>query len=119
MSCSSASTTGVSPDPILTIGGKWLELLKEAVPRLASVSFSTPICYPGRASISTQSRSAAAQYSVKAMRIVVHNSAEIAPAIDAFATEPDGGIIVVPPAASHNFWRNNCSEFHGVAVDAI
>ena len=39
---------------------------------------------------------AAARYSVKAMRIGVRDSAEIAPAIDAFATEPDGGVIVEP-----------------------
>ena len=43
---------------------------------------------------------AAARYSVKAMRIGVRDSAEIAPAIDAFATEPDGGVIVEPVVSS-------------------
>jgi putative ABC transport system substrate-binding protein len=93
------NTTGVSPDPILTIGGKWLELFKEAVPRLARVAviFNPDFLNGGQNFYLNTIEAAAARYSVKAMRIGVGNSAEIAPAIDAFATEPDGGIIVVPP----------------------
>jgi putative tryptophan/tyrosine transport system substrate-binding protein len=89
------NTTGVT-DLFPSIGGKWLELFKEAIPRLARVAlifnpdFRTEF-------ILTAIEAAAARYSVKAIRIIVRNSAEIAPAIDAFATEPDGGIIVVPP----------------------
>ena len=89
------NTTGVT-DLFPSIGGKWLELLKEAFPRLTRVAlifnpeFRTEFML-------TSIEEAAVRYSVKAVRIVVRNSAEIEPAIDAFATEPDGGIIVVPP----------------------
>jgi putative ABC transport system substrate-binding protein len=92
------NTTGVSPDPTLTIGGKWLELFKEAVPRLARVAliFNPDFFNGGQSRYLNSIEVAAAQYDVKAIRIVVHNSAEIESAIHAFATEPDGGIIVVP-----------------------
>jgi ABC-type uncharacterized transport system substrate-binding protein len=36
------NTTSVNTDPILTIGGKWLELFKEAIPRLARVTHFRP-----------------------------------------------------------------------------
>jgi putative tryptophan/tyrosine transport system substrate-binding protein len=90
------NTTGVNTDPIITIGGKWLELFKEAVPRLARVAL---IFNPDFKLHLTAIEAAAAQYGVKAIRIAVHNGAEIESTIDAFATEPDGGIIVVPPVS--------------------
>ncbi len=43
---------------------------------------------------------AAAEYGVKAMRTPVHDAAEIASALDAFAVEPNGGVIPVPPIAA-------------------
>ena len=91
------NTTGVT-DLFPSIGGKWLELLKESIPRLARVAL---IFNPdfGTEFMLTEIEAAAARYGVKTMRIVVRSSAEIEPAIDAFATEPDGGIIAVPPVA--------------------
>jgi putative ABC transport system substrate-binding protein len=89
------NTTGVT-DLFPSIGGKWLELLKEAIPRLTRVALIFNPDFRTEFML-TAIEAAAVQYSVKAMRIVVRDSAEIAPAIDAFATEPDGGIIVVPP----------------------
>jgi putative ABC transport system substrate-binding protein len=89
------NTTGVT-DLFPSIGGKWLELLKEAIPSLARVAlifnpdFRTEFILPAI-------EAAAVRYSVKTVRIVVRNSAEIEPAINAFATEPNGGIIPVPP----------------------
>jgi hypothetical protein len=43
---------------------------------------------------------AAGAQNVKATRIAVRNSTEIEPSINAFSTEPDGGIIVVPPVGA-------------------
>jgi len=91
------NTTGVT-DLFPSIGGKWLELLKESIPRLARVALIFNPDFRTEFML-TEIGAAAARYGVKTMRIVVRSSAEIEPAIDAFATEPDGGIIAVPPVA--------------------
>src|SRR5262249_22196647 len=79
-----------------SIGGKWLELLKEAIPRLARVALIFNPDFVKEVTL-TAIEAAAARYSVKAPRTVARNSAEVEPAIDAFATEPDSALIVVPP----------------------
>ena len=91
------NTTGVT-DLFASIGGKWLELLKEAIPPLARVALIFHPAFRPEFML-TAIEAAAARYSVKTVRIGVRTSAEIEPAIDAFATEPDGGIIAVPPVA--------------------
>jgi putative tryptophan/tyrosine transport system substrate-binding protein len=77
-----------------TLGGRWLELFKEAVPRLtriADVFFSNELFDgPLRASIAA----AAAQLGVTIIGMLVRNEAEIEHAITAFAAEPDGGLLV-------------------------
>jgi len=92
------NTTGVT-DLFPAIGGKWLELLKEAIPRLARVALIFNPDFRTEFML-TEIEAAATRYGVKAMRIVVRNSAEIERAIDAFATDPDGGIIAVPPVVT-------------------
>src|SRR5215472_11401945 len=89
------NTTGVT-DLFPTIGGKWLELLKEAIPRLARVALIFNPNFLNEATLKAI-EAAAGPHNVKAMRIGVRNSAEIEPAINAFATETDGGIIPLPP----------------------
>jgi len=79
-----------------SIGGKLLELLKEAVPRVTRVAIvfnpetSTGIYLPSI-------EAAAAEYAVTAIKAPVRNAVEIERAIQAFATEPNGGLIVLPP----------------------
>ena len=78
------NTTGVT-DLFPAIGGKWLELLKEAVPRLARAALIFNPDFRTEFML-TAIEAAAARYSVKTVRIVVRNGAEIEPAIDAFAS---------------------------------
>jgi len=77
-----------------SLGGRWLELFKEAVPRLtrvADIFFVTERSVPvTRAAIAA----AAAQLGVTITRIPVRDAVEIEPAISAFATEPDGGLLL-------------------------
>jgi putative tryptophan/tyrosine transport system substrate-binding protein len=79
-----------------SLGGRWLELFKEAVPRLTRVADFFPANAvelgegaPVRASIAA----AASQLGVTIIRKPVRNTVEIEPAISAFATEPDGGLL--------------------------
>jgi putative tryptophan/tyrosine transport system substrate-binding protein len=89
------NTTGVT-NLFPSIGGKWLELLKEAVPRVARVAlvFNPDIAGENYyASI----EAAAAQYAVTIIRAPFRGATELENAISAFATEPNGGLIVLPP----------------------
>jgi putative ABC transport system substrate-binding protein len=89
------NTTGF-PSLLPSMGGKWLELLKEAVPRMARVAlvFNPEL---SRGTYFDSIEAAAAQYGVTAIRTPVRNTIEIERALEAFAAEPNGGLIIVPP----------------------
>ena len=72
-----------------SIGGKWVQLIKEAVPRIERVAyFDDP--QPG---FSTSIEEAARSLGVQAIRIPYRNAVEFERAIEAFAAEPNGGVI--------------------------
>ena len=79
-----------------SIAGKWLELLKEAAPRTSRVAL---IFVPGIVGevYLTVIDAAAAALGVKVVQIPYRNGAELERAIDTFATEPNGGFVLVPP----------------------
>ena len=88
-----------------SIGGKWLELLKQGAPHLQRVGFiynaqltsqftSADCCY--QLSIDEAAR----QVAVKTIIIPYRDAVDITTAIDAFAAEPNGGLIVSPPPPS-------------------
>jgi len=85
-----------------SIAGKWIELLKEAAPRVTRVAllFNPELnTLMSRAEgYSASIEAAAAAFSVRVIRISVRNASEIERALDAFAAEPNGGLIVMPPA---------------------
>ena len=80
------------------IAGKWLELLKEAAPHLARVAI---IFNPELTLTSSRYLSpievAATALGVPAVNTPVREAADIVRAIDAFAGEPNGGLLVLPP----------------------
>jgi putative ABC transport system substrate-binding protein len=89
------NTTGII-NLIPSIGGKWLELLKEAVPTLARVAFViNPEVYFGTYYASVEA--AAGRYAVTVTSTPVRKATEIERAIDAFAADPNGALIVPPP----------------------
>jgi putative ABC transport system substrate-binding protein len=86
-----------------SLGGRWLELFKEAVPRLtrvANILFVTELSVirPGQFAPVNEFRAAisaaAAQLGVTIITMPVRNAVEIGPAISAFAAEPDGGLLL-------------------------
>jgi putative tryptophan/tyrosine transport system substrate-binding protein len=90
-----ANSTGIT-NLYLAIGARWLELLKEAAPHLARVALLfNPEFDTGAylAAIET----AADAYHLKATRVAVRNDHDITPAVAAFAAEPNGGLLLVPP----------------------
>jgi peptidoglycan/LPS O-acetylase OafA/YrhL len=89
-------------------------VFKEAVPRLARVALIfNPDLRIGQQSFYLDTIEAAvARYSGMVVRIVVRDSAEIAPAIEAFATEPDGCIIAVPRVGALPFCHPSAIGSH-------
>jgi putative tryptophan/tyrosine transport system substrate-binding protein len=82
-----------------SMGGKWLELLKAAAPRTrrAALIFAAE-------NVNDQFfgviNAAAEDMSMKAVRTPYRNAAELQDAIDAFAAEPNGALLMVPPPPS-------------------
>ena len=80
-----------------SLGGKWLELLKEIAPSVARVALIFNPERPPFVRLFVQSGQAAApSVGVELVPLPVHNADEIEGAIDAFAREPNGGLVAMP-----------------------
>ena len=87
-----------------SLGGKWLELLKEIVPGLRRVGvIFNPETSTGGTSYLHSVETAAPLFSVEAIGAPVHHAGDIELAISSLVREPGGGLIVLPGAftASH------------------
>jgi ABC-type uncharacterized transport system substrate-binding protein len=80
-----------------SLGGKWLELLKEIAPRVNRVAF---LFNPTTATYAeyylNPLRAAAASFALEATAVPVHDMSELESVIAALAREPNGGLIVPP-----------------------
>jgi putative ABC transport system substrate-binding protein len=87
-----------------SMGGKWLELLKEIAPRVNRVAF---MFHPATATYSEiyvkPFKAAAASFAVEAITAPVRDTSGLESVIAAAARAPNGGLIVMPEAfaASH------------------
>src|SRR5262245_40483695 len=90
------NTTGIT-NLFPSIAGKWLELLKEAAPHVARAALIFNSELFANEPYLAEIEAAAAALAVKSIRTPVRSDAEIELAIDAFVTEPNGGLILVPP----------------------
>jgi putative ABC transport system substrate-binding protein len=84
-----------------TIGGKWLELLKQIAPNVARVAVVfnpglAPTAPKYIAAIETSARS----LSVQTVQVHFRETNELVGAIGAFASEPNGGLLILPPFAA-------------------
>jgi putative tryptophan/tyrosine transport system substrate-binding protein len=86
--------TGFTPFEV-SMGGKWLELLKEVVPRLARVAVLFTL--GGQASLATLRviEGLAPSLGVETTSVPARDPAEIERVIDAFSREANGGLIVL------------------------
>jgi putative ABC transport system substrate-binding protein len=83
----------------VSLWGRWLELFKEAVPRLTRVAWIAPAnasdLFPRNTWDNGASFAAeAAQLGVTAIPMLVRNEVELENAIGAFAAEPGGGLLM-------------------------
>jgi ABC-type uncharacterized transport system substrate-binding protein len=82
-----------------SLGGKWMELLKEAAPGVARVAILSPpelLLTSGTVAIGSI-EAAAKQLGTTTIRTPFRNSAEIESAVEAFAAESNGALILVGP----------------------
>jgi putative tryptophan/tyrosine transport system substrate-binding protein len=83
------------------MGGKWLEVLKQAIPpvrRALALMHEETAAHRG---FWQSMREAGERLSVDVIAASVHNPAEITEAISSFATRPDGGVISFPHAVTN------------------
>jgi putative tryptophan/tyrosine transport system substrate-binding protein len=92
------NATGIT-NQYQSLGGKWLELLKEVAPRTVRIAL---IFAPEN--VNDQyfgvMDAAAEVLGVKAIRTPYRTDAELERAIDNFAAQPNGGLVLVPPPPS-------------------
>jgi putative tryptophan/tyrosine transport system substrate-binding protein len=88
-----------------SFAGKWLELLKEAAPHLTRVAI---LYHPELLSTGTHSAyisvisAAGATLAVQPTETPIRDPIEIVRALDAYAAEPNGGLIILPTTAAGN-----------------
>jgi putative tryptophan/tyrosine transport system substrate-binding protein len=93
------NTTGVTAF-FISFGGKWLELLKEAAPRIERVALIyNALLLPGDDGYGyfPSIQDAARVLAVKTIKTPYRDAVDIVRAIDEFSAEPNGGLIVLPP----------------------
>jgi putative ABC transport system substrate-binding protein len=81
-----------------SMGGKWLELLKEAAPRVERVGvIYNPQLLSNDSGYISSIEEAARVLTVKAITVPYGDPVDLVRALDAFTSEPNGGLIVLPP----------------------
>jgi putative tryptophan/tyrosine transport system substrate-binding protein len=78
------------------LSGKWMELLKQTAPRVTQAAVLRDPALTAGIGLFAIIQSVASALGVEVMPINVGNATEIEQAIDAFAREPNGGLIVTP-----------------------
>src|SRR5262245_55647980 len=86
-----------------SVGGKWVDLLKEIAPRLARVGVMfNPDTSPQSKFFMRSIEAAAPSLGVQAMPILVRATSDIEPAIESFARVPNGGLILPTDSLFHD-----------------
>jgi putative ABC transport system substrate-binding protein len=103
---------------VTSLGGKWLELLKEAVPHINRVaSIFTPDESAGplpKSPMQAAIDGAAAQLAILLIRMPLRDPVETERAISAFAAEPNGGLLLTgaaPPPATYEALRRLALQY--------
>jgi len=86
-----------------SIGGKWLELLKDTAPGTTRVAVVFDPRNPTQAPYVQGIEASAPSFGVQLTLAAVRDAAEVEGAIDAFAQQPNGALIVVPNIVTLNY----------------
>jgi putative tryptophan/tyrosine transport system substrate-binding protein len=83
-----------------SIGGKWVEILKEIAPNVKRVAFIFNPEAPPNIGFLHAAEAAAPSLGMELTALAVHNGNEIERGITTFVAEPNGGLIVAPHAVT-------------------
>jgi putative ABC transport system substrate-binding protein len=83
-----------------SIGGKWIEILKEIAPNVKRVAFIFNPEAPPNIGFLHAAEAAAPSLGMELTALAVHNGNEIERGITTFVAEPNGGLIVAPHAVT-------------------
>jgi putative ABC transport system substrate-binding protein len=94
-----------------SLGGKWLQLLKEIAPRIRRVAFMfDPKMAPGGGAYYRRLiEGAAPSIGIQVIAAVVHDADDIKRSIDSFTRESNGGLIVLPDVTTVTHRRETIS----------
>src|SRR5262245_45279342 len=101
-----------------TMGGKWLELLKEVVPRLVrTAALFNPKTHTGQ--YWDVIEAAAQSVNVQFSKAAVADAAEIERAVKAMAGEPSGGLLVMPDSFTLSHHASGGLMSYGMDMIAV
>jgi putative tryptophan/tyrosine transport system substrate-binding protein len=83
------------------IGAKWLEVLKEAAPDIGRVLVLVSLPNAGQQGFLRALEAAAPALGLQVARTSVANASEIEHAINTFAEQPNGGLVMLPGGVAH------------------
>ena len=83
-----------------SIAGKWVELLKDTVPRLKRVGFIYNLQVAPQGSYFPEIKEASRVLGLQATQISFRNGLDLVRGIDAFAAEPDSAVITTPSVSA-------------------
>jgi putative tryptophan/tyrosine transport system substrate-binding protein len=90
-----AITGFISNEP--SLGSKWVQALHEVAPHVTRLGFMfNPDTAPYVSPFIQSSDAAATSYGLEMSAIPIHDESEMVDGVEAFAREPDGGLIVMP-----------------------
>jgi putative ABC transport system substrate-binding protein len=79
-----------------SLGGKWVELLKDAAPQIFRIAIVWDTNYTAGYFAPSWIETATKAMAIERIPIPVHSFVEIALAVPAFAAQPNGGLLVMP-----------------------
>jgi putative ABC transport system substrate-binding protein len=90
-----------------SMAGKWLELLKEVAPNIKRIAFifDPKVAAGGGSYYPNLIKSLATSFAVPLTATPVHDAVEIESAIEKFAREPNGGLLVLPDTTTRTHRR--------------
>ncbi|MFL4984065.1 MAG: ABC transporter substrate-binding protein [Xanthobacteraceae bacterium] len=98
----SGNITGLTQHEF-AIGGKWLELLRQLAPRVTRVAILYDPGNPATTGYLREIASAAPTVAVQISALAVRDESDITRALNSFAAEPNGGVILLPgPVGANN-----------------
>ena len=83
-----------------SIGGRWLQVLKECSPGVSRIAVVFDPANPSWAAYLRTIEAAAPSFSVQLTPVGVHDAAEVENGITTFAREPNGALVVLPGPAT-------------------